>query len=132
MHYRVFLVTWDDTCCYINSQQFPLVSGYAVSSLILSVMLSSSDPSTLSRALALATGAKWIIGLIKKPNILLELACLSNFAKTKRFVSQINKWEASTALHTQKKKKKQNGNKKSFCLFSPRPEGVLLNFMIAK
>ena len=69
-------------------------------------MLSSSDPSALSRALALATGAKWIVGLIRKTNILLELACLSNFAKTKRFVSQINKWEASTALHTQKKKKK--------------------------
>lgn len=95
-------------------------------------MLSSSfDPSALSKALAL--GAKWTIGLIRKPNILLELACLANFVETKRFVSQINKWEASTALHTHKKeKRKKNGNKKSFCLFSPRPEGVLLNFMIAK
>ena len=83
MHYRVFLVTWDDTCCYINSQQFPLVSGYAVSSLILSVMLSSSDSSTLSKALALATRAKWTVGLIRKSNILLELACLANLAETK-------------------------------------------------
>ena len=53
-------------------------------------MLSSSfDPSALSKALAL--GAKWTIGLIRKPNILLELACLANFVETKRFASQINK-----------------------------------------
>ena len=128
MHYRVFLITWDDTCCYINSQQFSLVSGYVVSSLILSVMLSSSNPYALSRALALATGAKWIVGLIRKPNILLELACLSNFAKTKRFVSQINKWEASTALHTKKKKKKTEWKKEIILFIFPKTRRGVAKF----
>ena len=60
------------------------VIGHITGSRILSVMLSSSsDPATLSKALALATRAKWTVGLIRKSNILLELACLANLAETK-------------------------------------------------
>jgi len=52
---------------------FPFVSKYAVSNLSLSIMLSSSsDPSTLSKALALATGDLGEVGLkrllLKEPD----------------------------------------------------------------
>lgn len=65
---------------------FPLVCRYVVSSLALSVMLSSSsDPSTLSKALALATGDLGEVGLTREPVLLVELTCPADFPEIKEF-----------------------------------------------
>lgn len=63
---------------------FPFVCRYVVSSLALSVMLSSSsDPSTLSKALALATGDLGEVGLRREPVLLVEPASPEDFPDTK-------------------------------------------------
>jgi hypothetical protein len=62
---------------------FPLTCRYVVSSLELSVMLSSSsDPSTLSKALALAPGDFGEVGLIKLPGLLI---CPEDFPGTAQY-----------------------------------------------
>lgn len=58
----------------------PLACRYVVSSLELSGKLSSSsDPSTLSKALALATGDLGEVGLIICPALLVEFARAPDF-----------------------------------------------------
>jgi hypothetical protein len=62
---------------------FPFVCRYVASSLALSVMLSSSsDPSTLSKALALATGDLGEVDLRREPVLLVELATPEDFPDT--------------------------------------------------
>lgn len=54
-----------------------------MSNLELSVILSSSsDPSTLSKALALATGDFGEVGLIRFPALLVEFECPADFPET--------------------------------------------------
>lgn len=62
---------------------FPLICRYLGSSLELSVILSSSsDPSTLSKALALAPGDFGEVGLIKLPGL---LTCTADFPGTEQY-----------------------------------------------